>query len=109
MLTLVIARTSSACTHASSDARITEGNSESFDVFSKGVNILIALQPKLEIFQLLTLLLLNLQSDLHHPVKELCNLLKVGIGASASCHRWRANTHAARRQSGGISVDTVPV
>mmetsp|Transcript_109442 Transcript_109442/g.274134 ORF Transcript_109442/g.274134 Transcript_109442/m.274134 type:complete len:517 (+) Transcript_109442:95-1645(+) len=66
-------------------------------------------QARLEVLQLLALLLLDLQGDLAAAVQELGDLLEVLRGAAAGGHRRRADAHAARRQRGGVAVHGVAI
>merc|ERR1712014_442959 len=77
---------------------ISEACSKGLNILLKHEDFLTFAEAQLEVFQLLALLLLNLQSDLEAPIQEFGDLLEVSLRASSCRHRWRADAHTARRQ-----------
>mmetsp|Transcript_56404 Transcript_56404/g.147018 ORF Transcript_56404/g.147018 Transcript_56404/m.147018 type:complete len:476 (+) Transcript_56404:49-1476(+) len=98
------------CTRARlSKPWVAKADGPSLHLLAQLHHIRVVGQARLEVLQLLALLLLDLQGDLAAAVQELGDLLEVLRGAAAGGHRRRADAHAARRQRGGVAVHGVAV
>merc|ERR1711879_1088996 len=78
----------------SSQPRVAEADGPSLHLLAQLHHVAVLGQARLEVLQLLALLLLHLQGDLAAPVQELGDLLEVLIAAAASGHGRRANAHS---------------
>jgi len=92
-----------------SDSRVTEGTCPSLNFVSERLHCLIALKTQLEIFQLLSLLFLNLECDLATTIQEEGNLLEIRPSATTRGHGSGTKTNTAWGQSWRITVDRFAV
>merc|ERR1740121_1120406 len=92
-----------------SESRVAETDCPFLDLSFQCLDVWVCFKAVLEVLEFLALRLLDLERDLAATIEELSNLLEVLRCATACCHRWRADAHAARRQRRGVAVHRITV
>merc|ERR1712146_742174 len=86
-----------------SDAWVAELARPGLHLYLEGRDVLISRKGGLEVFELLTLLILDLDRDLAAAAEEAGDRLEVLLRAAARRHGRRADAHATGGQSGRVS------